>query len=520
MGNNKPNAYSLFVFDRAARMRRSGDVVNQASLFKDLGPVWKAMSEEEKQYYKDKAKNKETHRKNTSFTNSDQSQPINKDQPEDCKANISQQPTTSWCQSDDDDPVPDIKIKPEPKDTKVAIKRPLDSEDNQVAVPTGKKGRPGLPKNLRKDNDAYEDDRRKYRDHHLFQLRCCCERVVKGRGRDIMDMPFYAISANVMCRTRDPIDQQLKYLPLELGIFAYSIREGRLGTPYNALIDAGPAPTHLNCDAEAHSLATHKIPFPPRKSYPPQARSNYKKIYKEIFEFTREGEGIVCVSDPILINQVKGSLDWLYEKAKEAGSKLLEPGSAFTVVPVVELVTCMYNYVYQEILGNPHPKFALHYRCLLEVDCSKFDYNTDMKCQFHKTENFESMYCTMTCAMKTILNLEDIIEEIFKMYEVHVDEQKRKANVPTTTTTNDVDDEVSKPPTVPLPLPLPMPPDQRPIEVPEFILRNTLGPLPPDVIELPLTHEQVAVRPKPKRPKSPQIITSGGTVPEYPPDVF
>lgn len=432
---NKTNAYELFVKDACRKRRDKGEDVVFTRMFKELDPVWRGMSENSKQWYKDKAKRINSGRTSGSQQNDIPSQvhnpPVPNNPPPPSESNISETaPSTS--QTDEKE----FKVKHEAAckyETKPLIKQehgckrdyeamnvdnpPGSSQDLQVIDEPGqvttKKVKLGIPnwKNIKKTNQS---ESVRYSDYYLLELKNTCESIVKTRVTKLTTMPMYSYSCNVLCKYKD--GDKNKFIPLEITICAHSIKCGRTTAPYHVLIDPGSIPVGYYNKSKDHS-ALHKITVGPG-NYPAEARNDYKDIYKEMLSYTKAGERTVLVSDHHDLEQVKCTIEWLYEKAVEENPTVsLAKPSTWTILPMVDYVVSMFNHIHMKMLGNDSPKFVLPYYLRMQLESSLLDYNDALMCPYHSKADNQTKWCTLSCAQRVFFVIEPTLEAIQSNYE-------------------------------------------------------------------------------------------------------
>lgn len=431
MAKQKHNAYSVFVDETFRRRRNAGESnLNKASLFGTLSEEWRSLTDEQKQFYKDKAK----------YYN-DNPLPIYRPPKESHNGSMgSNLKTTSSTNADIKPKVEkqDIKPKIEKVDpgALVPVKRPHEDDSYSVIEHVEKKLKPGLPnyKNL-KGSDKLVEPWTIYNDSELFNLSNRCFSIVENRYSRMDTIPLYSISTNVLYRERrkiidptvgqsidqskiNPLEDKFEefFTPLEISIYAYSLKDGKIGEPYWTLINAGSPPNGYITDSLDHQK-THKITFTPMVlGYHESARKDYVRIYREILKYTEDGERILLVSNAKDIPQVRGSLEWLYKKASENFEVVRLPQPrVWTILPVVEYTSAMHSILYKK-LERPMPRFGYPYWVKLKLDSGMFDYNDALMCQYHRISDNHCNYCAQLCAIKTFENLGTLFEEIYKIY--------------------------------------------------------------------------------------------------------
>lgn len=462
MGKNKPNGFSLFVKEEHNRRKRAGQVSDFAGLFAELGPQWKALSDEVKQRYKERATNYNSEPQQWSnFTgpppNQSKSQSHSQTQPTSAPA-FDNQPTPS---TSDASFKHETKVKQEPfvysdnEETKPIVKQERGEkrshQELEVYRPPGggqadgedgerpwKKPNFGYKvpnfKNLRKSTNPDAD---RYFDYELFKKRELCKSIIATRAEKLMTMPIYSFSCNVMCKHKQNPEKKWEYVPIEIGIYSYTIENGSVGEPYSVIINSGEPPKNCFNDSNDHAKANHKIGFTRAGGYPREARNDYKKIYREMLKYVKPGERTILVADPKDIQQVELCIEWMYERTGESNAP--KP-STWSVLPLVEFVTEAYNYVYMKMLQNPQPRFALNYFLKLCLETSQWDYEPIYMCQYHQRLEDQSKWCAQSCAIRSIKAVEAILGEIYSNYQLSIkppEEEREEKAPPAPTATRD-----------------------------------------------------------------------------------
>jgi len=518
----KPNAYSAFVKHVARQRQGRGEQVNFAALFKELDSEWRSMSDEEKQRFKDRASYQRE------YEDRAQVESLNNQTAND----------TLPLRNGDQRMICDA------AGTELVAKRPHEDDSMSSSGPLVKKLRPGIP-NWHKIKHLNLVQPEFYSDMHLLNIRNICQTIIRNRERTLVDMPIYSFSVNVLCK--QTIEKEDIFIPLEISIFAYSLKRGKLGEPYHVIIDSGDVPSNCLTKALDHAV-NHKIQFPPRGRYPSCARNDYRKIYKEMQDYTRDGEKTILISDAKDLPQVTKSLEWLHKKACEIGG-MLPRVSTWTILPVTEYVTSMYNFVNESMLHIRLPTIPLQYWIKVQLDQCSLDYNSSLMCDYHKEEENQTKWCAQSCAMRLINNIEDpVLDDIFKLYQMAVDPLRRKppimgpnpaqippqilADVHMTTQPQLMSD--NEPQSIQIgdtqpPLAIEAPPGIS-ISSKDPRLNGKIQPST-SVISMNVVSEGsfVAVDPEPipesvpqppPKPKEKLIIASGDTIDENPPDIY
>ena len=265
-------------------------------------------------------------------------------------------------------------------------------------------------KNITKSTQPEAD---RYAQYHMVEVRSKCEALVTARERRLLTMPMYTISTNVLCRhSKNGKDT---YVPIEIGIYSYSIEKGELGRPYNVIIDSGAIPVGSVNQTRDHTEATHQITNPSKGRYPPEARKDYLNIYKELLKYTKGGERTVLVPDERDIDQVKGCLGWLYEKASFIDDSVAKI-STWNILPMVEYVAAAYNFVVERMLHSDRPLFTIHYIIKLKLENSTWDYYEDFMCSYHRGLENQTKWCAKSCATRAIKAVEKTLNDLYEAY--------------------------------------------------------------------------------------------------------
>lgn len=399
----KANAYSLFVKEVANRRRSQGQDVNFGNLFKELDEEWRSLPDSEKEKYKKRSKQPDLGR----FPRYQDSQSNSHSSDSSLMASNKQSNT---------------------------LKRPHeDSMEIATSEPQQKKLRPGIPnaRNIRGPLPQHV----KYMDFPLIEIRDRCELIMKAREKTLLTTPFYAVSTNVLCKhkNRESETETDIYVPLEVAIHAYTIKDGTRGETFHALIVAGDVPSGSMTKAIDHATK-HKITFPPHNGYgyPPRARVDYKEIYKEMLKYTKEGERILLVNDKLEIPQVRGCLEWLHNQATRDGTKLPKV-SVWQIIPAVEFFGAMYNHCLTMLPGTSGSASGIHYFIKMKLEGSFLDYNSAIMCDYHKQEEYSTNWCAQSCAIRMFRNLEGpVFDNIAKLYKRATEAVTRNCIAPAT----------------------------------------------------------------------------------------
>ncbi|XP_067122991.1 protein maelstrom homolog [Centruroides vittatus] len=231
--------------------------------------------------------------------------------------------------------------------------------------------------NIVRDDDEEEkaEEAMKFVERYIFQMKSVDE-VKKSH--------FFIIDFNLLCCTDD------EYIPLEVGITKYSIKEG-IEDYFHVFIDAGPIPIGYSRTAMQHSDDTHKIPVSKFRL----SESNYSKICKSIENFVNSGRNeiapVFCLEENIKQNQ--GCLDWLCKKASYYN---------------IQNIQC-YSLVYllMELRAYVHHAFPCKIAAADMLISYAYDYTTKTRCDYH--EDLDNVYCALGSAKRLCFLLSDAV---------------------------------------------------------------------------------------------------------------
>lgn len=268
----------------------------------------------------------------------------------------------------------------------------------------------GVPnwKNIKHSSTAI----RRYKDYEILKTYNYCRDLIRDREKRLLSMPIHTISINVLCKHK----KDASFIPLEIGMFTYKLGKGRSKEPYHVLINAGNLPVgHLSLATE--HAKHHKITFPPKdKGYPETARCDYKIIYKEMLDYVKEGERTILIPHIRDMNQIVKSLEWLWDKAAEEGARLPKV-STWTIIPVKEYLLAMHHWVEIEMLKSIKPSFCVNYYLNMLYEADKYQYDDNIRCDYHRIEGYETEWCALSVATRMITNAEKLVDEIFQKYK-------------------------------------------------------------------------------------------------------
>lgn len=342
------------------------------------------------------------------------------------------------------------------------LKRP--HEDSPIEV-REKKPRPGIP-NWHKTKHLNIDTSIKYCDIELYNMQKKCETIVEASRDEIVTKPIYTISVNVMCKQVLKDTKEDIYIPIELSIYAYSIEKGEKGS-YHVLIDAGEIPTGYKNATKDHA-EYHKITIPgldPAKGYPEAARSDYKKIYKEMLDFVQDGQRVVLIHEYRDYQQIEKSIDWLHKKALAEGARY--PGcKSWTILRLADFITTMHNSIYSSI--GSEPVFALKYYINhLLSSSSSLDYNDTFMCDYHKKEENTTKFCAKSRAAILIFSIEGkVLDDIYKLHKFSMKKKSEPElpRLPPSQSTSSQNSQLPNPEVADHRMEL-YPPDERPLAI-------------------------------------------------------
>ncbi|XP_067144637.1 protein maelstrom homolog [Centruroides vittatus] len=206
---------------------------------------------------------------------------------------------------------------------------------------------------------------------------------------EIKDTAFFIMLFNVLCCTDDN-----EYIPLEVGITKYSIKEG-IEDYFHTFIDAGRIPLGYSRAAMQHSDETHKIPT----SKFELSESNYLKICRSIENFVesrgKEIAPVFCLEENIKQNQ--GCLDWLCKRANYYNIENVQYYS------LVHLLMEFRAYV-----NNAFPCKIVAANILTS---HVYDYVSNTRCDYH--EDLDNMYCALGCAKRFCFLLSNAVCQFY-----------------------------------------------------------------------------------------------------------
>lgn len=254
------------------------------------------------------------------------------------------------------------------------------------------------------------NDLDRYPMYSQFMLKKKANDLVKARSGRFFTFPLYTISCNILCKHHIK-EEKYQWIPIEFGIYPYTLKSGRFKPSYKVLIDPGPPPAGSINKSRDHSEKCHKIPI---NQYPPEARTDYRDIYKEILEYTRDGEGTLLVADHREREQVVNALEWLHEKGREVDSGLTST-RVFNVLIFNEYLAAMHDVIHYEFLKNTTVRTGLIYDLKLRLDKCGDDWNTAYMCRFHARLKEPTRWCALSCATNLLKKLEDFLGELADM---------------------------------------------------------------------------------------------------------
>lgn len=228
------------------------------------------------------------------------------------------------------------------------------------------------------------DDESGREEYYDKMIECCVKACTTTE--DMINASFFIIASNVMVMTDDR-----KYLPLELGICQYSIKNG-ISFTYHEFIDPGGVPMGYMRLAKEFCESSHRIPL---ENFLP-AVNNYEKIVEDIKEildnsrFTNEVTGsptpmmVFCREDQI--DQNKGVLEFLANKYRAT-----VPHFEWDV-EVLDLVNLLFH------ISNSVDKRIVPAVGEDLLSSSAFDYADNTLCGYH--EDLDNRNCAQGVARK------------------------------------------------------------------------------------------------------------------------
>lgn len=204
----------------------------------------------------------------------------------------------------------------------------------------------------------------------------------------LVNTRFFILATNVMVET-----DEKEYLPLEIGIVGFSIKDG-ITEEFHEFVDPGPPPLGYARLAHQHADSTHKIPL-----YGfPLASKNYSDIVDRIYNFLSESRQklagdtspmfVFCpelACDDDMTSQNIGVLKWLWDKYEP------NPGFEFDY-QVLDLIYL--GMKISEVMNQPTPFSIIEDRLKLVV----YDFIAGIKCDFHERQ--ENRFCALGLAKR------------------------------------------------------------------------------------------------------------------------
>lgn len=404
----KWNAYSLYVENEYRKLVRRGENVSKPQLYSRLDKSWKSLPEGLRHQYKEQAKRENPFPIIIDYTKTTLDDVTNNnrsgeqmDQSNNSNDRLTLNPGPSkTSQSTNEQARTEFKKRPHEDD----------EEDDDKVDTRVKKHKPGIPGWFKHEDDEKIESVR-YKDYNLYVLRRRCEELIASRRDTLISKPIYSYSVNVLCQ-----DQQGDYLPLEISIYSYNLKEGRTCEPYHVLIDPGDIPIgcyNVACDHEPKHHIAYPFGSEHRVSY---VRQDYKRIYREMLKFTQDGERTLLLMNPQDLEQAKGSIEWLYKKATQDGSSLPRP-TTWSIFLITDFVTALHNFIRQKMLNIVGPRFCLHYELRQLLSKGHLEYQPQYVCEYHKMPEKETVWCTRSVAIRTISNIEEILEQTYQLYQ-------------------------------------------------------------------------------------------------------
>lgn len=276
-------------------------------------------------------------------------------------------------------------------------------------------------------------------DHIRPMYRQAVEQYVNVPNKSLMKKPFFTIATNVLgpdidCTVkRNPsIDDSLRdiYLPLEIAITKWSIRDSKLGRNQRELDTRvwviNPGKVHYSI-AHYSRLHTpkHKIQFQDEDEESPYVEYDIQKIVKEINSFLTV-DRVVFSQTLRHVRQDLGSLKWLHRESQSQKSQL-KPISVLNMSDLYVLLIRKFNHDPDTMIGEGIARYRLNGGSSFNV------------CQFHKALEKAGQE-TPNCAKGlTIGKTHRLLDDVRLFGELFGDDETRspktdKRDLPSTST--------------------------------------------------------------------------------------
>lgn len=210
-----------------------------------------------------------------------------------------------------------------------------------------------------------------------------------GSADEVAESTFIIMLFNVLCCT----DEE-EYIPLEIGIAKYSIKNG-IEDNFHVFIDPGPIPKGYTWVSKDHSDNTHKIPILGFEL----STNKYSKICRDIEDFigmkNKEIIPVFCLEENMKQNQ--SCLNWLIKKGNYYNLDKIQYYS------LTHLLMELRAYV-----GSAFPSKSIASDIL---STHAFDYTPNIRCEFH--EDLDNPFCALGCSSRFCFILSDAVCQLY-----------------------------------------------------------------------------------------------------------
>lgn len=206
---------------------------------------------------------------------------------------------------------------------------------------------------------------------------------------------LYFIYFNILVK----IKEQNKFIPIEVGLVEYTIKEG-IRRDYHNFIITREIPIGYSREAIEHSETTHGISVIGLED----KEENYSEVWQDIIDFISPQSGsedlppLFCPKESIPQNL--GSLEWLAEQAGQEDY-------------LDDIKLWDSNFLHMELragAGSPAASYAIAEE---EMKNSSFDYVSGLRCNFH--EEGDNMYCALGKVKSLCYIISDVMCKLFKI---------------------------------------------------------------------------------------------------------
>ncbi|XP_055381591.1 protein maelstrom 2-like [Condylostylus longicornis] len=216
--------------------------------------------------------------------------------------------------------------------------------------------------------------------------------VISGRDTgNLADITFNFISVNYFSQTADGSI----YTPAEIGISAYSLRDG-VKNRYHSLVNPLTVPYGHAFETKTHSERTHQLGVPPDV----QGETNLKKLYLNCLEFIRENNECGSEYPPLFTHQDEKIVKSVLEVLR---SDCYDEEPVLRVYPLRELFFILKRTTSE--IGETKPPESKHITNAY-LDKDVYEYQVNIACDFHEKKDC-AKYCALSCVTRWAYTLSD-----------------------------------------------------------------------------------------------------------------